>query len=67
MKAVQQYLEHAHECQQLAGRARTDEDRNAMLKMAEAWEELAKSREVMLQRRARLSRFPLADFNQRKR
>lgn len=52
MKTVQEYRQHAAECRQLAARARTAEDRDMIIKMAETWEELASSREKMLQTRA---------------
>jgi hypothetical protein len=56
MKKVQDYQARAEQCRQLASRARTAEDRNAMLKMADAWEELARSREAMLEKKVRISR-----------
>lgn len=48
MKAIQEYLQHAAECRELAARARTADDREMILKMAETWEELATNREKML-------------------
>jgi hypothetical protein len=54
MKTINEYRQHAAECQQLAKRARTAEDREMILKMADTWEELARSREKMLETRARV-------------
>jgi len=52
MKTVEDYRQHAIECKALARRARTAEDREMILKMAETWEELATAREKLLKARA---------------
>jgi hypothetical protein len=52
MRTVQGYREHAAECRRLAARARTPEGRDAILKMAETWDELADGREKLLRKRA---------------
>ncbi|HYJ85152.1 MAG TPA: hypothetical protein VEW46_03790 [Pyrinomonadaceae bacterium] len=53
MQTIENYLQHAAECRQLAARARTPEDREMILKMVETWEELAAAREKMLKSRER--------------
>jgi len=53
MQTIENYLQHAAECRQLAARARTSEDREMILKMVETWEELAAAREKMLKSRER--------------
>jgi hypothetical protein len=45
MKTIKEYLEHAEECEELARRARSPEDRKLIQGMAETWRMLAKSRE----------------------
>jgi hypothetical protein len=53
LQTVEDYRRHAGECRKLAARARTDDERAAINNMAETWEELARTREKMLQSRAR--------------
>jgi hypothetical protein len=48
LQAIESYRQHAQECRVLAKRARTAEEREMILKMAETWDELARSRERML-------------------
>ena len=45
MKKASEYREHAEECRRLARTARNEEDRRALMQMAEAWEDMAKYRE----------------------
>jgi hypothetical protein len=45
METVAAYRKHADECLALARRARSPEEREAILKMATAWDELANTRE----------------------
>ena len=51
MNTVEDYRAHAKECRLLATRARTPEERDMILKMAATWDELADSREKLLQKR----------------
>ena len=53
MRTVEVYRQRAVECRALASRARTSEEREMILKMAETWEELAAGRAKMLRSRAR--------------
>jgi hypothetical protein len=45
---VSEYRDHAEECRTLARRARSAEDRNMLLNMADAWENLARAREKQM-------------------
>ena len=45
MKKASEYREHAEECRKLAASARTPEDHAQLMKMAEAWEDMARYRE----------------------
>lgn len=44
MKAVEDYLRHAEECEALAAKAALPEQREAILEMARIWRELATQR-----------------------
>ena len=48
MKLLQEYAEHANDCRQAANRARTDEERDNLLQMAEHWEALARQRAAQM-------------------
>ena len=48
MKTIEDYRTHADECRLLARRARTPEERELILTMAAAWENLAETRLKML-------------------
>jgi hypothetical protein len=48
MKTVAEYRKHAKECRTLAQRAKSPEERAMILRMAETWEDLARSRERKL-------------------
>jgi hypothetical protein len=54
VKAIQDYLRHAQECEQLAKTAISDEQRQMILKMAETWRLLARQRERHLRAKARI-------------
>jgi uncharacterized protein Yka (UPF0111/DUF47 family) len=45
MKTVEEYRQHADECRRLAERARTPEDRKALLSIATSWDKLAGDRD----------------------
>jgi hypothetical protein len=45
MKKVSEYRDHAEECRTLARRARSAEDRDMLLNMADTWDNLARARE----------------------
>jgi hypothetical protein len=45
MKKASEYRHHAEECRTLARRARSAEDRDMLLNMADPWENLARDRE----------------------
>jgi hypothetical protein len=45
MKTVQEYRQQAHECRELAKRARSPDEREAILTIAASWERLAGARE----------------------
>ena len=53
MKIVAEYRQRAEDCEQLAKQVRTGEQRQAILKIAASWRELADQRESMLKARAR--------------
>lgn len=44
MKTVQEYCQHADECRALAKRARSADEREAILAIAASWEKLAAKR-----------------------
>jgi hypothetical protein len=45
MKTLEEYRQHADECRRLADRARTREDREALLMIATSWDKLAGDRD----------------------
>jgi hypothetical protein len=45
MKTVAEYRRHAEECRELARRARSPEEREMILHIAQTWDKLAKGRE----------------------
>jgi hypothetical protein len=45
VKKASEYREHAADCRKLAFYASTEEDRQTLMRMAQAWEEMAKYRE----------------------
>jgi hypothetical protein len=53
MKAVREYRRHADECDALARRAKTTEEREMIANMAATWRMLADQRKAMLLKRAR--------------
>jgi hypothetical protein len=53
MKKVSDYRKHVEECQALLRGARTPEERQMLLSMAETWEGLAEAREKKLAREGR--------------
>jgi hypothetical protein len=53
MKKVSDYRKHVEECQALLRGARTPEERQMLLSMAETWEGLAAAREKKLAREGR--------------
>jgi hypothetical protein len=48
MNQLEEYAEHARDCRQAADNARTAEEREHLLQMAERWEELARQRAAHL-------------------
>jgi hypothetical protein len=48
MKTMQEYLRHATECDDLARTARTQDEREMIVHMAETWRMLAAQREKLL-------------------
>ena len=50
MKLVQDYLRHAQECEVLARKATSADQRQMILDMAETWRLLAKQREKSLRK-----------------
>lgn len=51
MKTVAEYRRHAEECEVLAKRAKTAEEREMIANMAETWRLLADQREKLISRR----------------
>ena len=51
MEKIINYLQHAKDCRQLAERARSPEERQMLIEMAEGWESLAEVREKNIVRR----------------
>jgi hypothetical protein len=49
MKKISEYLAHAQECLDLASRARSPDERDMILKMAETWTSLAETRKRQLE------------------
>lgn len=56
MKKIEDYRQHAEECRQLAVRARSEDERLMLEKMADTWESLAKAREVQMARAERMKK-----------
>jgi len=52
MKTISEYRRHAEECDALAKRAKTTEERDMISKMAETWRMLADRREKLLRKHA---------------
>lgn len=48
MRTVAEYLRHAEECEALARKAQSPEQRETILEMAQAWRTLAATREKLL-------------------
>jgi hypothetical protein len=55
MKKIAEYREHAAECRRFAAKAERAEDRDALTKMAETWESLARDRERQIAQQQRIS------------
>jgi hypothetical protein len=56
MKKIEDYRQHAEECRQLALRARSEDERLMLDKMADTWEALAKGREAQIARAERMKK-----------
>jgi hypothetical protein len=54
VKAIQEYLRHAQECEQLAKTAISDEQRQMIAEMADTWRMLARERERHLRAKVRV-------------
>jgi len=50
MKTVQEYLRHAAECEALAAKANSDEQRKMITDMAATWRMLAEQRKAKLEK-----------------
>ncbi len=50
MKTVQEYLRHAAECEALAAKANSDEQRKMIADMAATWRMLAEQRKAKLEK-----------------
>jgi hypothetical protein len=48
LKLLEEYAEHARDCREAAANAKSDEEREHLLKMAERWGELARQRAAHL-------------------
>lgn len=51
MRKVEEYREHAFECRAMAKRSVDPYERQALLHIAEVWDDLANQREKLLKRR----------------
>jgi hypothetical protein len=45
MKTVEEYIRHAHECEDLARKVKDADQRRAIVQMAETWRSLAAQRQ----------------------
>jgi hypothetical protein len=54
MKKASEYHQHARECRNLAAGAKTEAQREMLLKMAETWDKLGNEREARVAQRQRL-------------
>jgi hypothetical protein len=54
LKKASEYLQNAVDCRDLAASAKTDEQRQMLMKMAETWEGLAHEREARVAQKQRL-------------
>ena len=61
MKTVAEYLQHAKECDALAQRAKTTEERTMIAGMAETWRMLARQREQHLKTQSIIDGMPKRD------
>ena len=50
MKQATEYRQHAAECRKLSLGSKTEEERQQLLHMAEAWEQMAEHRERVIAR-----------------
>ena len=48
MKQLEKYAEHARDCREAADNARSDEQRQELIEMADKWESLARQRAAQL-------------------
>ena len=64
MKKASEYHEHAEECRQLASRSIDPEHKAALIKMAETWENLAKERMALLERKERIAALEVPSTDQ---
>jgi hypothetical protein len=48
MKTVQEYLRHAVECEEIASKASTPDERKVIVNMAKTWRMLASQREKLI-------------------
>lgn len=58
MIKITDYLAHADECRRLARLATDEEHREALLRMAQTWTELAAARAEALERKKRITNLP---------
>ena len=56
MQRTREYQDRAEECRRLAKRAKSPEEREALVKMAAHWEDLANSRSEHVEQKERLAR-----------
>jgi hypothetical protein len=54
VKSVEEYLQYAEECRRLTSRARSLDEKEAILMIAESWENLAKVRQRKITKERRL-------------
>jgi hypothetical protein len=58
MFKIKHYLAHAEECQRMARVATDEANREALLRMAKTWAELAESRIESIERKKRIDDLP---------
>jgi hypothetical protein len=58
MQKVEDFRKHAEECLLLAERSREPAERDMLLNMAKAWDELAKARAAQVDQQRRMSDLP---------
>jgi hypothetical protein len=64
MKKTSEYYVHAQECRSMAAKSANEEQKAMLLQMANTWDNLARERRTLLDRRARIAAIEATDPKQ---